>query len=124
MAQMVLIGLTLAVAIVGILWKDPPTPVKVFLIFLVLGSSAASIYKSREDDQDKKFLELALTSTLVPSNSEYTRFYNGFNAAAATSGYDVNVDYPCHHSGVLSMSPRKRTSPGGPLRPAPRRSST
>jgi hypothetical protein len=97
MVQYVLIGLTLAVAMVGILWKDPPTPAKVFLILLVLASSAASIYKSREDDQDKKFLQLALTSTLVPSNSDYTRFYKDFDATAAIRGYDVN-DYPCHHS--------------------------
>ena len=97
MVENVLIGLTLAVAIIGILWKDPPLPAKVFLIFLVLASSAASIYKSREDDQDKKFLQLALTSILVPSNSDYTRFYKDFDARAAARGYDV-TDYPCHHS--------------------------
>jgi len=98
MAEYVLIGLTLAVAIVGTLWKDPPKPAKAILIFFALAASAASIYKSREDDQDKKFLQLALTSTLVPSNSDYTRFYNDFNPPAAARGYDVDVDYPCHHT--------------------------
>jgi len=97
MVGYVLIGFTLAVAVVGVLWRDPPTPAKVSLILLALATSAASIYKLMEDDQDKKFLQLALTSTLVPSNSDYKRFYKDFDAKAGIRNYSVN-DYPCHHS--------------------------
>jgi hypothetical protein len=97
MPEYLLIAITLAVAVVGTIWEKPPTPAKVILILFALGASAASIAKSIEDDQDKKFLQLALTSTLRPSNSEYTRFYDDFDASVAARGYKRD-DYPCHHT--------------------------
>jgi len=98
MAEYLIIGLTLAVAIVGILWKQPSRLVQIILILFAAATSAASIYKLMGENEDKKFLQLALTSTLVPSNSDYTRFYSDFNAPAAARGFDVRIDYPCHHT--------------------------
>ena len=59
--------------------------------------STVSNFKLWEDNQEKRFLKLALTSLLVPSNSNYNLFYRDFDIQAAARGYKVD-DYPCHHS--------------------------
>ena len=76
--------------------RSTPTCQSHFDLF-ALAASVASIYKSMEENQDKKFLQLALTSTLVPSNSEYTRFFRDFDTQAAAQGYKAD-DYPCDHT--------------------------
>jgi hypothetical protein len=97
MADYLLIGLTFAVAVVGILWRDPPKRAKFMLILFAFATSGASIYKSREDNQDKTFLQLALTSTLVPSNSDYIRFYSDIGTVGVAFGYN-GKNYACHHT--------------------------
>jgi hypothetical protein len=112
MAEYILIGFTLIVAIIGIYWKEPDRKesdlkdsnqkspyrhVRTILVLLAIGSSAVSFYKSSEDSDDKKFLQLALTSTLVPTHSGYDHFYRDFDAPAAARGFDVK-NYTCHHS--------------------------
>jgi hypothetical protein len=97
MAEYLLIGLTLAVAIIGILWDRPGRYAQIILIILVVAASAASIFKLREDNDDKKFLQLALTSTLVPTHSGYDHFYRDFDTPAKAQGFDVK-NFTCHHS--------------------------
>jgi hypothetical protein len=83
------------VAIVGTLWKDPPLLAKVILIGFAIATSAASYYKLQEDEENKKFLQLALTATLIPSNSDYNKLYGDFDVQAEGRGYKVD-EYPCH----------------------------
>src|SRR3712207_1939610 len=96
MVDFILIGLTLAVALISIVWENPPTRAKVALIIFALATSGASVYKIIEDNQDKRCLQLALTSTLTPSNSDYHRFYGEITEAAKKFGLDEE-EYDCHH---------------------------
>lgn len=112
MIEYLLIAVTFVVAVIGIYWKEPKRIeaatsdpkgrdlyryVPHFLFVLALGTSIASILKAREDGRDKEFLQLALTSSLVPSHSGYNRFYADFGAAAKTLGYD-DANFTCHHN--------------------------
>ena len=54
--------------------EDPPLLAKVILIGFAIATSAASYYKLQEDEENKKFLQLALTATLIPSNSDYAAY--------------------------------------------------
>jgi hypothetical protein len=97
MAEYLLIGLTLAAGIVGTVGDHFSLRIKLALIAFVVVTSLASWWKLREDNVDKQFLKLALTSTLVPANSDYNGFYKDFDAAAAARGFEVR-EYPCHHN--------------------------
>jgi hypothetical protein len=110
MGGYILILLTLIVATIGIYLPDrkeydPKDSSRKslyryaphILFLLAVASSAASLHKEWQDDDDKKFLQRALTSTLVPTHSGYDGFYQDFDALVAAQGF-VNDSYPCHHS--------------------------
>jgi hypothetical protein len=62
--DILLIAITLAVAVIGTLLKDPSLRVKSFLIGLAIVASLSSIIKAFNDASDKKFMKMALISTL------------------------------------------------------------
>jgi hypothetical protein len=91
-----LILITLAVAVGGTLWKEPPPSAKIFLIALAVLASTASFKKSIDDNADKEFMQKAIISTLIPSDSEYQKFYDAIVAVSASLG--LGDDYRCYHT--------------------------
>jgi hypothetical protein len=69
--DILLIVITLAVAVIGTLWRDPPRSMKISLIVLAMVASGASVFKAISDAGDKNFIKFALTSTLKPSNAQF-----------------------------------------------------
>jgi hypothetical protein len=90
-----LTAITLLVAIIGTLLKDPPKLVKAVLILLACLASAGSIVKASKDESDKQFMKTALTATLIPSNSSYAKLWDDVDRRAREHGFD-NVT--CHHN--------------------------
>jgi hypothetical protein len=82
---------TLAVAIIGTLWKDPPLLAKVSLIAIALGTSICSIKKSISDASDKEFLKAAVTSTLAPPNYAYDKMWENIYPTVKAKGYDGDM---------------------------------
>lgn len=93
--DVVLILITLAVAVVGTLLKDPPTYVKTALIFLAVLASVASVIKAREDSNDKNFLKTAIMSNLTPSSAVYGRLVDAVSTVGKRLGY---ADGSCFHN--------------------------
>jgi hypothetical protein len=95
-ADYFLIGTTLLVAIVGTLWKEPPLPAKIALIFLAVLSSAGSVAKTLEDNAEKRFVQSALIASLNPANASYHNFFRDLEKPASEFGYDG--EFVCHHT--------------------------
>jgi hypothetical protein len=92
--DVILTLITLVVAVIGTLLKDPPRAIKIFLIALAIATSVASIFKAHEDSAEKDFLKSAITATLTPSNSAYDRFYKEIDSEAETIGLN---QVSCYH---------------------------
>lgn len=87
--------ITLTVAVIGTLLKDPSRRVKVFLIGLAVAASLASIVKAFGDASDKEFMKRAVISGLTPANSAYQNFTDEIEKEAAKRNFAVDT---CHHS--------------------------
>jgi len=94
--EIMLAAITLIVAVIGTLLKDPPRRVKAFLIVLAALASIGSVVKAIADESDKEFMKTALISTLVPSNSSYERLWADVDESAKARGFDQ--DARCIHS--------------------------
>jgi hypothetical protein len=90
----ILVVITLIVAVIGTLLKDPAKHVKVFLISLAALSSIASIIKAHGDSNEKEFLRKAITSNLAPDAGTFGRFGEQVSAEAKSRGFDR---FPCYH---------------------------
>ena len=89
--DVVLTLITLAVAVIGTLLKEPPRWAKAALIGMAVVASGLSILKAAEEDSAQRFMRMALTSTLTPSNASYLKLgQEVFDDA----GYD---DVSCYH---------------------------
>jgi hypothetical protein len=86
--DVLLIAITLVVAVIGTLLKDPPTSVEAILIFLAVLASAGSLVKASNDDDDKHFIMAALTATLVPTRSSYDQMFVDVKKRAQEAGFD------------------------------------
>jgi hypothetical protein len=87
--------ITLIVAVIGTLLKDPPRFVKAILIVLAILASAGSIAKAYNNESDKEFMKTALASNLTPSNSSFAKLTSDVDEIAKTKGFDLNR---CHHT--------------------------
>jgi hypothetical protein len=108
--EYILISLTFILAVVGTIWKDPPTTAKVSLITLLVISSGVSIVKAIGDDRDKKFLEtLTITGFSLP-NAFYDSIYDEIGAV---SELFRDSDTRCHHTtdGLTCFVPATARSP-------------
>lgn len=95
MIDAVLTLITVLVAIVGTVTKDPSQRVKAFLITLAVLAGLGSIVKAASDNADKAFMDTALTSTLIPTNASYQKLTDEVEAVAKK--HDFN-DTSCVHS--------------------------
>jgi len=86
--------ITLVVAVIGTLLKDPTRGVKIFLIGLAVLASIGSIVKALDDEADKRFMENALISTLSPPNPAYKALQADIEKAIQP---DFDQDY-CFHN--------------------------
>jgi len=91
----ILILITLTVAVIGTLLKDPSRRVKGFLIGLAVAASLASIVKAFGDASDKEFMKRAVVSGLTPANSAYQNFTDEIERQVAKKKFAVDT---CHHS--------------------------
>lgn len=64
------------------------------LIWILIATSAASLFKAWDDNSDKEFLQQAVTSTLVPTHSAYDGFDKEIDIVAAKEEYAS----ACYHS--------------------------
>src|ERR1051326_1587058 len=94
--EILLAMITLMVAVIGTLLRDPHKNVKIFLIVLAAVASIGSIVKAVNDDSDKEFMKTALMSTLKPSNSVYERLTAEVDESAKTRGFEQNA-YCIHY---------------------------
>ena len=81
MVEIILIGSTLAAAIIGTLWKDPPHHVKHLVIAFAVLTSVATLYKSYSDDKDKQLLQTLAIAGLALPNSAYEIIYDQLHRA-------------------------------------------
>src|SRR5262249_21311118 len=88
--------ITLMVAVIGTLLKDPSRSVNVFLIFLAVLAACGTVVKSISDESDKGFMKTALISSLNPSNSSYQKLCDDVDEGAKSRGFDQ--DTHCYHS--------------------------
>jgi hypothetical protein len=91
--DIVLTTITLIVAIVGTLIKDPKPRVQVALIGCAVLASTGSIIKSGNDESDKEFMKTALTSTLVPSTSSYEILSEDVHVVVQNRGFRGDWNY-------------------------------
>jgi hypothetical protein len=85
----------LIVAVVGTLKDDFSVRTKRILVGVAVVTCLLAIMKAVGDEHDKKFMKIALISTLVPANSSYTKIVPEIEDAGKTRHFD---DSPCHHS--------------------------
>ena len=85
----------LIVAVVGTLKDDFTLRTKRILVGAAAVTCLLAIIKAVGDDHDKKFMKIALISTLVPANSSYANLVPEIEAAGEKRLFD---DSPCHHS--------------------------
>ena len=71
----------LIVAVVGTLKDDFSPRTKRILVGVAAITCLLGVIKAVGDDHDKKFMKIALISTLVPANSSYTKLVPGIEAA-------------------------------------------
>jgi hypothetical protein len=93
--DIILTLITLTVAVIGTLLKDPSRHVKAFLIALAVAASLASIVKAFGDASDKEFMKRAVISGLTPANSAYQSFVDEIEKQVAKQNFEVDT---CHHS--------------------------
>jgi hypothetical protein len=86
--DIVLTVITLIVAVVGTLLKDPPKKAQAVLIALAVLASLASVFKAISDESDKEFMKAALTSTLVPSSTCYQQFTKDLSRIGNRFGFN------------------------------------
>lgn len=111
--EFVLTAITLAVAIYGTTKDKIPRNGKRLLIVLAVATSVASVIKVVSDEDDKKFLQTALISTLRPANSVYEKLCRDVDEVAKTMGFDEETK--CHHGPdgmVTFFSDRTKTQHG------------
>jgi hypothetical protein len=111
--EFVLTAITLAVAIFGTTKDKIPRNGKRLLIGLAVATSVASVMKVINDEDDKKFLQTALISTLRPSNAVYEKLCRDVAEVAKTMGFDEETI--CHHAPdgmVTFFSNGKKTQHG------------
>jgi hypothetical protein len=89
----ILIVLTLALGVVGTLWKGPPVPAKVILVVLLLASSVASAWKAVTDERDKELLETLAVAGLALPNGAYDKVYQRLDEVMGKGTRGV-----CHHT--------------------------
>jgi len=86
-ADYILVLLSFIVAAIGIAWPGEESPkstrIRIVLIVVVVLTAIASLLKTFSDNRDKTFLQLALSSTLLPGGSVYDSFYEDIKAAVA-----------------------------------------
>jgi hypothetical protein len=87
--------ITLVVAIVGTVLKDPSKRVKIFLISLAAATTIGTVIKAIGDESDKNFFKRALISTLSPSNGQYKNLEGDVAIHFAKLGYD---HWGCYHT--------------------------
>jgi hypothetical protein len=92
--DIILTIITLIVAVIGTLLKDPSRRVKVFLISLAALASLASVIKAVADASDKEFMKTAIISTLTPSNFAFQKLVNDIHDEDNQAGFDTEI---CHH---------------------------
>ena len=103
--EFLLTTITLIVAIIGTLLRDPSRRVKAFLICLAAAASAGSAVKAVETERDKRFIQTALVSSLNPSNSAYEKLCEDIGEFAKAKGYDEDLDCPHMSDGMVTLSP-------------------
>jgi hypothetical protein len=86
--------ITLVVAIVGTVLKDPSRNIKIFLIALAVTTTVGTVIKAFGDESDKNFFKRALISTLSPSSGQYKNL-EGDVAKHFAKEYD---DWGCYHT--------------------------
>jgi len=101
--ELLLTTITLIVAIIGTLLRDPSRRVKAFLICLAAAASAGSAVKAVETERDKRFIQTALVSSLNPSNSAYEKLCEDIGEFAKAKGYDEEVDCPHMSDGMVAL---------------------
>jgi hypothetical protein len=94
--DIVLTVITLVVAVIGTLLRDPPRKAQAFLIALAVLASLASVVKAINDESDKEFMKAALTSTLVPSSTCYAQFSKDLSKIGKRFGF--NADPRFYHN--------------------------
>src|SRR5580658_3121492 len=92
--DIILTLITLTVAVIGTMLKDPSRHVKGFLIGLAAVASLASIVKASGDASDKEFMKRAVISGLTPANSAYQNFTDEIEKQVAKN-FEVDT---CHHN--------------------------
>lgn len=94
--EIALAALALLIAAVGTLLRNPSPPVKIFLIILAILTFGGSVIKSINEESDKKFMQTAIISNLIPSNSSYEKLSDDVDKVAKATGFDE--DTSCHHN--------------------------
>jgi hypothetical protein len=93
MVDILLTTITLIVAVIGTLLKDPKPRVKAFLIGLAVLASLGSVIKAMNDQADKEFMKRALTSTLTPSSSSYAKLSENVHVVVQNRGFSGHWNY-------------------------------